>query len=91
MPPHAAAPSASDDAVMRALLPIGRTGLSIFAGYVALLSVFLVPAPFALALGIGALLDLKHKPGKSGAGRAWFAIIAGGLGTLGLLSLWIGR
>jgi len=80
-----AAPSASDDAVMRVMLPVGRTGLSIFAGYFAFLALFVVPAPFALAFGIWALLDLRRKPGKAGAGRAWFAIVLGALGTFALL------
>lgn len=70
-----------EDKVMRALLPVGRSGLAIAAGYVALLSLFLLPAPFALALGIAAVMDIRKNPEKHGMGRAVFAIIVGGLFT----------
>ena len=75
------------DAALRAILPVGRTALSVVAGYFGLLSLLVLPAPVALLLGIWALVDLKNKPGKSGAGRAWFAIATGSAGT-GLL-IWL--
>lgn len=79
--------SSGDDATMRALLPVGRTPLSIIAGYVGLLSFLVVPAPLALILGIVAVVDLKRQPGKHGLGRAIFAIVMGGLGTVALIAL----
>jgi hypothetical protein len=57
--------------------------LSLYAGVLALL---LVPAPFALALGLWARRDLGRRPGAPGGGRAWFAVISGGIFT-GLLVL----
>lgn len=75
------------DAAMRALLPVGRTPLSIVAGYLGLLAFLVVPAPLALILGIVAVRDLQQQPGKHGMGRAVFAIVMGALGTLALLAL----
>ncbi len=70
---------------MRLLLPIGRSGWAIAAGYLGLVSVLLVPAPFALGCGIMALRHIaasKHSPRPlHGRGRAIFGIIAGFLGT----------
>lgn len=71
-----------DNAAMRMLLPVGRSGLAIAAGYVGLLS----PVPFvgiiAILLGVFALRDIKAHPEKHGAGRAWFGIIMGGVFSL---------
>jgi hypothetical protein len=39
--------------------------------------VLLLPAPFAVLLGVLALKELKRKPELHGAGRAWFGIIMG--------------
>lgn len=72
------------DRTMEALLPVNRTGLSIAAGYAGLFSILLVFAPIALILGVLALLDLTHKPNVGGRGRAWFGLVAGAFGTIGL-------
>lgn len=68
---------------MRWLLPVGRSGLAIAAGYVGLLSFLLIPAPFALVLGILAIRDIQAHPTKHGMGRAVFGVVAGALGTAG--------
>lgn len=79
----------ASDPLTRIVLPVGRTGLSIVAGYAGLCSILLFPAPVALGLGIAALAELKRRPEKYGRGRAIFAIIAGGLGSVLLaLVLW---
>ena len=57
--------------------------LSLFAGFV---SIFLLTAPLVLGLGIWALRALAGRPGAPGRGRAWFAVVSGGLFTL-LLAL----
>lgn len=57
------------------LVPIGRSGLAIAAGYVALLGTLVIPAPLGIILGILALRDIKKHPEKLGKARAWFAII----------------
>lgn len=76
------------DAGMRMLLPVGRTGLSITAGYVGLASLVVFPlAPVAILLGVLAIRDLNRQPGKHGLGRAIFAIVAGSLVTVGFALL----
>lgn len=75
--PPAAPQEAVPDAGMRMLIPVGRSGLAIAAGYLGLFSVLVIPAPFAVILGIMALNELKRKPELHGAGRAWFGIIMG--------------
>jgi hypothetical protein len=69
------------------LLPVGRSPLSIVAGYVGLLSILLVFAPVALALGILALRQLQRTPGLYGRGRAIFAIVMGGVFTVVLIAV----
>ncbi len=77
------------DPAMRAILPVGRTPLALVAGYLGLFALVICPlAPFALGVGIWALVDLKKKPGMHGMGRAVFAIVVGALGTVGILA-WI--
>jgi hypothetical protein len=73
------------DPAMRAILPVGRTPLSIVAGYLGLFSVLCLPAPLALGIGIWAVVDLKKKPGMHGMGRAVFGIVMGAIGTIGLV------
>jgi hypothetical protein len=75
------------DRSMEALLPVNRTGLSIAAGYLGLFSILLVFAPFAVILGVVALIDLTRKPDVGGRGRAWFAVVAGTFGTIGLFTV----
>ena len=74
--------SAAGDPVVKWLLPVGRSGFAIAAGYLALFSVLVVPAPLALLFGILALRDIKKHPEKSGRGRAWFGIVFGGFFTI---------
>ncbi|MBO5906247.1 MAG: DUF4190 domain-containing protein [Kiritimatiellae bacterium] len=72
----------SDNAAMRILLPVGRSGLAIAAGYVGLLSLLPFVGIVAILLGVLALRDIKSHPEKHGAGRAWFGIIMGGVFSL---------
>jgi hypothetical protein len=84
------APPLSDPAAnagLRMLTPIGRTPLSIIAGYLGLLSPLLVVAPFALVVSIYAVRELKRKPHAHGMGRAMFGLVMGSIFTLGLLVL----
>ena len=85
-PTYWAPPRTTDDAVVEWLVPINRSGLAVAAGYVALLSFpVLFAAPVGVLLGFLALNDLKRNPHRRGRGRAWFAIVYGGLGTVALL------
>ena len=89
MPVAGQVPAHSDDGdkAMHWLVPVGRSGLAIAAGYAALFSVCLLPAPIALALGILGLVDISKHPEKKGKGRAVFGIVMGALGTLALIAL----
>lgn len=63
------------------LLPTGRSGVSIAAGYVALFAMFVwVLGPVALLLGV--LAVRAGARGGNGKGRAWFAVVVGVLSTL---------
>lgn len=70
------------------LLPVGRSGAAIAAGYVgiaALVMSFLGWAGIivgAVALGLGVWALMLSRRGKHGAGRAIFAIIAGAIGIV---------
>ncbi|MFY9825171.1 MAG: GYF domain-containing protein [Thermoanaerobaculia bacterium] len=85
-PAYAAPPPrpAGDDPMMRMLLPVGRSGWAIAAGYLGLFSLLGIFAPIALIVGIVAVRDIKKHPEKHGLGRAWFGIVMGGLVTLTL-------
>jgi hypothetical protein len=69
---------------MRMLMPVGRSGWAIAAGYAGLFGLTVILAPIALVLGIVAMFDLKRNPKKHGWGRAVFGTVIGVLGT-GLL------
>ena len=74
---------------MRMLMPVGRSGWAIAAGYLALFSVLILPAPLALITAILAIRDIKRSKGsphpKHGMGRAIFGLVMGIAGSLVLL------
>lgn len=69
------------DPSMRWVMPVGRSGWAIAAGYLGLFAVLLLPAPFALAIGIVAIVDIKKHPDKHGMGRAIFGVTMGAIFT----------
>lgn len=71
----------NDDPVTRALVPVGRSGMAIAAGYLGLFSVIPYVGPLAVVTGVLALRGLKRDPKLHGAGRAWFGIVMGALFT----------
>ena len=71
--------TAQSDAALRMLLPVGRSGYAIAAGYLGLVSILLVFAPFALLFGILGVIDIKKNRDKHGMGRAVFGIIMGAI------------
>jgi hypothetical protein len=73
----------SENAGMRAILPIGRSGYAIAAGYLGILSVIPFVGPFAILFGAIAIQHIKKNPQRHGMGRAIFGIVMGALGTLG--------
>jgi hypothetical protein len=69
------------------LLPTGRSGLAVAAGYLGLLSLIPIIAPFSVGVGVAAVVHLRRNPSRGGRGRAWFGVVAGALGTLFLAFL----
>lgn len=63
---------------MRMLMPVGLSGYAIAAGYLGLVSVLCLPAPFAVVFGILAIRAIRRDPKKHGMGRAVFGIVMGG-------------
>lgn len=81
-----------DDAGMRMLLPVGRSGWAIAAGYLGLFALLIAPAPLAVIVSIIAIADIRKskQPGahpKHGMGRAIFGLIIGIVGSLLLLKM----
>jgi len=74
-----------DDPGMRLLLPVGLSGWAIASGYLGLISVLLLPGPFAVLTGILALREMKLNPKKHGMGRTIFGLVMGTFGTIGLI------
>jgi hypothetical protein len=81
-PPSHSHQRPGDDAAMRMLLPVGRSGWAIAAGYLGLFSALCVPAPIAVIVSLIAIWDLKHHPEQHGWGRAVFGLVMGILGSL---------
>jgi hypothetical protein len=80
---------------MRMLLPVGRSGWAIAAGYLGLFSLLVFPAPLALVISIVAIIHLRRNRKLHGMGRAIFGLIMGGLGTallaIGLVGALMGQ
>jgi Domain of unknown function (DUF4190)/zinc-ribbon domain len=76
-------------AAERMLMPVGRSGWAIAAGYAGLFGFLIAPAPIALVLGIVAIVDLKRNPEKHGWGRAIFGTLIGLLGTGLVIALFL--
>ena len=72
---------------MKFVLPIGRSGWAIAAGYLGIFSITLVAAPFAVIAGIVALRDISKNPEKTGKPRAIFGIAMGAIGSIILASV----
>ncbi len=83
-----------EDAGVRMLIPVGRSGWAIGAGYAGLLALFpfcgAIFGPLALVFGFLGYFDIKKNPQRHGMGRVIFAFIAGGIGTLFNVAMIIG-
>ena len=84
-PPLPVTKQMGDDFGTRMLLPVGRSGWAIAAGYLGLFSLIVLPAPIALIVSLIAIRDIrKHRNDphpKHGLGRAIFGLIMGVLGS----------
>jgi hypothetical protein len=89
--PPAGAVRPEAEETMRWLLPVGRPGSAIAAGYLALFG-FIIPflGVGAFACGVIALNTLARRPDLVGRGRAMLGIVAGGLSTLWWLFVFVG-
>jgi hypothetical protein len=79
--PTPAVPLTKHSAGMRMVLPVGRSGWAIAAGYLGLFAFIVYPAPLALIASLLAYRDFRRHPEKHGRGRATFGLIMGVLGT----------
>jgi heme A synthase len=73
------------DPAMRFVLPVGRSALSIAAGYLGLCSLIACIAPVAVVVSIMAIRELKRNPELLGWGRAIFGLVMGSIGTIILI------
>ncbi|RYD20921.1 MAG: hypothetical protein EOP88_13230 [Verrucomicrobiaceae bacterium] len=85
-PPLPSAGGLGDDAGMRMLMPVGRSGWAIAAGYLGLFSFVLIPAPLSMIVSAIAIRDIRRSRGtakvKHGMGRAVFGLVAGVVGSI---------
>ena len=78
-----APPGIGDDAGMRMILPVGRSGWAIAAGYCGLLSLACwILGPAAILCGVMAIRDMRLHPERHGMGRVLTGFILGGIGTI---------
>jgi hypothetical protein len=70
-----------DDPAMRMILPIGLSPWAVISGYLGLISILLLPAPFALWTGILANREMRRNPKLRGKGRSTFGIVMGSIFT----------
>ncbi len=84
-----APPDLGEDAMVRMLIPVGRSGWAIAAGYAGLFALLFFPAPIALVLGLVAIWDIRKHPKRHGLGRAIFGLVMGAIFTLLMLLILI--
>ena len=70
-----AASTISDEAALRMIIPGGRLGLPIAAGYLGLFSLFPFVGILVLVTGIFAILDIWKLPERHGLVRTRFGVI----------------
>ncbi len=78
------------DAGMRMIIPVGRAWQAIVSGYMGLLSILPGFGVLALIFGVWAIVVIKNDPKQHGMGRAIFGIIAGAIGTIFYMIVFIG-
>jgi Domain of unknown function (DUF4190) len=84
--PYRGGGDASGEEAVKWLIPIGRSGWAVAAGYLGLLACFpyvgLLFGILAVITGILALRHAKRNPKMGGRGRAYFGIVFGCVGVL---------
>ena len=76
-----------EDPGVRMLLPVGRSGWAIAAGYLGLFSVLGCFAPVSVVVSIIAMRDIRAHPERHGMGRAVFGLVMGILGCIILVAM----
>ena len=71
------------------VLPMGTPISAIIAGYLGLVSVLILPAPFAVVMGFVGLRQIKKGGKRYGKARCWVGIILGGIVTIGVVAIMI--
>ena len=87
IPPKAGFCNAESD--LRFIIPIGRSGWAIAAGYLGLFSLMPLVGILAFVIGVVAIRDIRRHPELHGLGRAWFGIVMGALFTIVYLLVFI--
>jgi hypothetical protein len=82
--------SEGDKKALSYIVPINTSIWAIFAGYMGLFGLLILPAPLALILSLIAMWHLKKNPELSGWGRAIFGLVIGIGGTAFLVLIVIG-
>jgi hypothetical protein len=88
LPPQPPAAGGTDDALLRMLVPVGRSPYAIAAGYLGLFSLaFCFLGPVAVVLGMLAIRDMRKNPHLTGLPRAILGIVLGLVGTVGFAAV----
>jgi hypothetical protein len=66
-----------EDPAIRLLIPVGRSGWAIAAGYMGLFAACPPAAPLAIILSVIAIVHLRRNPKLHGWGRAIFGLVMG--------------
>lgn len=74
------------DPSLKYVVPLNVSVWALVAGYLGLVSVLLIPAPFALLCGLMGVRDIRRNPTKDGMGRCVFGIVMGLLFSLLMLA-----
>lgn len=82
VPPGSVGYGGTDDRLIRALLPVGRSGWAIASGYLALGAMIPFFGIAAIITGILGIRAIKAREGLHGMGRAVFGIVVGTAATL---------
>lgn len=77
----------NSDEALKFIIPIGRSGWAIAAGYLGLLSLLPLFGILAVITGVLAVREIKRHPERLGRGRAWFGIVMGALMSLFYLAI----
>ncbi len=68
--------------MMRLLIPVGRSGWAIAAGYAGFFAMLIIPAPLAILLSCVAIWHLRKNPDLHGWPRAIFGLVLGLFGSM---------